>query len=243
MTKARDIASAIPAPSTVDATELGFLDGVTSAIQTQIDAKTAKATLTTKGDVYAATAASTPARLAVGTNGQVLTADSTAATGLAYTTISSGGMTLLQSMSLSGTSVTSSSFSTSYKELKILLTNVTLSSGTNLMMRVNSQTSGIYDNFYRDSVDGFSYAADEVWVRLGYVNSSAIKLSGYVSLPSYGSGTNEVKAGSLFLGADGERKLVNDFSIDFTTAISTITIFSYDGTSTLGGTADIYGVN
>ena len=39
MTKARDIASAIPAPSTVSSTELGYLDGVTSAIQTQINAK------------------------------------------------------------------------------------------------------------------------------------------------------------------------------------------------------------
>ena len=43
-----------------------------------------------KGDLIGATAADTPARLAVGTNGQVLTADSTAATGLAWTTLSSG---------------------------------------------------------------------------------------------------------------------------------------------------------
>ena len=40
-----------------------------------------------KGDIIAATAADTPARLAVGTNGQVLTADSTAATGLAWSTV------------------------------------------------------------------------------------------------------------------------------------------------------------
>jgi hypothetical protein len=40
-----------------------------------------------KGDLIAATAADTPARLAVGTNGQVLTADSTAATGLAWAAI------------------------------------------------------------------------------------------------------------------------------------------------------------
>ena len=39
MTKARDIASANPAPSTVSATELGYLDGVTSAIQTQVNTK------------------------------------------------------------------------------------------------------------------------------------------------------------------------------------------------------------
>lgn len=43
-----------------------------------------------KGDLIGATAADTPARLAVGTNGQVLTADSTAATGLAWSTVSGG---------------------------------------------------------------------------------------------------------------------------------------------------------
>jgi hypothetical protein len=43
-----------------------------------------------KGDLIAATAADTPARLAVGTNGQVLTADSTASTGLAWATPTTG---------------------------------------------------------------------------------------------------------------------------------------------------------
>jgi hypothetical protein len=47
MTKARDLANAGTALTTVSATELGYLDGVTSAVQTQINAKAASATAVT----------------------------------------------------------------------------------------------------------------------------------------------------------------------------------------------------
>ena len=73
MTKARDLANAGTALGAVSATELAFVDGVTSAIQTQMDAKTAKSTLTTTGDIYYASAANTPARLGIGSSAQVLT--------------------------------------------------------------------------------------------------------------------------------------------------------------------------
>ena len=45
-----------------------------------------------KGDLIAASAADTPARLAVGTNGQVLVADSTASTGLKWQTMGSAAV-------------------------------------------------------------------------------------------------------------------------------------------------------
>jgi Pectate lyase superfamily protein len=54
---------------------------------------TVKSTLTTKGDIYVATASATPARLGVGSNNQVLTADSAQTTGLKWATPSASGLT------------------------------------------------------------------------------------------------------------------------------------------------------
>ena len=58
-----------------------FTTGVATA-----DGAIAKSLVTTKGDIIAATASATPARLGAGTNNQVLTVDSTTATGLKWAT-------------------------------------------------------------------------------------------------------------------------------------------------------------
>ena len=65
-----------------------------------------------KGDLIAATAADTPARLAVGTNGQVLTADSAEATGLKWATPAGGGKVLqvVQAVYTTTVSTTSASY-------------------------------------------------------------------------------------------------------------------------------------
>jgi hypothetical protein len=55
-----------------------------------------------KGDLLVGTAADTPGRLAVGTNGQVLTAASTTGTGLTWATPSSGALTLITRTSYTG---------------------------------------------------------------------------------------------------------------------------------------------
>lgn len=53
-------------------------------LQTDVDGRQARSTLTTKGDIYAATASATTTRLAVGTNGFRLAADSGETTGLKW---------------------------------------------------------------------------------------------------------------------------------------------------------------
>jgi hypothetical protein len=93
MTKARDLANSAAAFSAVSATELGYVDGVTSAIQTQLDAKVAKTLTSTTGDIIYASAANTPARLGIGSSAQVLTV----ASGLpSWATPAGGGGKVLQ---------------------------------------------------------------------------------------------------------------------------------------------------
>lgn len=102
--------------------------------------------LDAKGDLITATAADTPARLAVGTNGQVLMADSSTSTGLKWGTAASGKvLQVVQATYSTQTSTTSATFvdtglsasitpsATSSKILVLTTSNLyTYRTGTNL---------------------------------------------------------------------------------------------------------------
>jgi hypothetical protein len=93
--------------ATLSTTELNYVDGVTSAIQTQLDAKIAKADITAKGAILVGTGSGTYAAQSVGTNGQVLTANSAQADGVEWTTIAGYSAPTLGSTSIaSGATVT-----------------------------------------------------------------------------------------------------------------------------------------
>jgi hypothetical protein len=89
-----------------------------------------------KGDLLAGTADNTISRLAVGTNGQVLTADSTAATGLKWAAASGGGK-VLQVVQATYTTEVSNSTST-YTDTGLTAT-ITPSSATSKVLVMVSQ--------------------------------------------------------------------------------------------------------
>ena len=81
-----------------------------------------------KGDLIVGTADNTVARLAVGTDGHTLVADSVETTGLKWAAPAAGGMTLLSTTSVSSQStVTISSISGSYTNLQVWIEGANLS--------------------------------------------------------------------------------------------------------------------
>jgi hypothetical protein len=131
-----------------------------------------------KGDLIGATAADTPARLAVGTNGQILTADSTAATGLAWATpsASASGLTLISKTTI-GNSVASTTvtgaFSSTYDNYRIIVTGgATASEGALITCTLGATTSGYYISgnymsYSSTTITGYAPGSTSSWA-VGY---------------------------------------------------------------------------
>jgi hypothetical protein len=102
---------------------------ITNTMATAIDAK---------GDLVAGTGADAFSRLAVGSNGTVLTADSAEATGLKWVAASSGSLVKIASQSFTSASAVNVNdvFSATYKNYKIMLNLTSSAAGINCNYRM-----------------------------------------------------------------------------------------------------------
>ena len=102
---------------------------------------------TTLGDIeYRSSTANTNTRLAIGSTGQILTVSGGVPT-WATPAGGAGGMTSIASGSFSGSTLTLSSISGSYKDLKLEVRNLQVSTNTEPLLSVNALT-GIYNSAY-----------------------------------------------------------------------------------------------
>lgn len=138
---------------------------VTNSMATAIDAK---------GDLIAGTGADAFSRLAVGTNGQYLVADSTTSTGLKWGDVSAGSMTQLATGTLSGSTTAVSFSTTGYINVWVLITGVTANNPFELGAYYNGN-SGLQQHWVTTYNQNGSNANN------GGTTTSTIPMSGLMS--------------------------------------------------------------
>lgn len=167
--------------------------------------------LTTKGDLISATAASTVARLGVGANATVLTADSAEATGLKWATPAASGLTKIASATFTNQSSVAidSVFSSTYRNYIAYIT-VYASTGTDdFQMQYRyagptTQTAGYYGG-------SFGYNDGNALATNGFTGTSEITLAPNTGT-STGSGSYQINFGQI--GNASEKSVVWGTGID-----------------------------
>jgi len=207
----------------------------------------AKTIVDAKGDIIAGTAADTVDRLAVGTNGQVLTADSTASTGLAWST---QGFVLINTTSFSAVSsqTIDSLFSSTYQNYRMILTLSAVSAtNPNILGYFRSASADVTTNNNTESIIQYSTtitgAESGSTIEFGRSSTSYSSFSNYVVdifNPQLARVTSYSSNGGFVTNA-GVPYQYRSFGYNLsTTQMTGINI--YPSTGTMTGEVSIYGL-
>jgi len=223
-----------------------------------------------KGDLLVGSAADTVSRLAVGSNDQVLTADSTTATGLKWAAASAGGMTLIQeSVASAISSLSFSSIAGTYKQLFLVWSGIYHSAANNgFSVRLNNSSSSIYyeqgaavygsnatSQYVQGTGIGISLGIQSGSYLLGYDTSDypsnlQLQCQGSLLIDNYASTTKYKYYKADFSYFDGGiGALATDIYGVFasTSAITSVDIFRGTGSGTFSNYTDtsirLYGVS
>ena len=192
------------------------------------------------GDLIVGSAADTPARLALGTNGQVLTSNGTTAT-WANPAVG-GGMTLLSTTTMSGSTTTVSSIPQTYKHLLIVVNAWASAQGAyDVLLKLNGtgdfRNSGVVAGVARESY-GLNYNGSSA---SPWSNDSTAPGSAAIWINDYTSSVSKA------ISAVGLIKATSTFNLGGTYYGSTAAITSIGlniaTTTWAGGTIKLYGVN
>jgi hypothetical protein len=199
-----------------------------------------------KGDLIGATAADTPARLAVGTNGQVLTADSAESTGMKWATPTSGGMTVLATGTMSGGSVSLTSIPSGYVNLVLQVTGFYGSVDSKTAIRFNNDATANYNANAGNIATNDNFGASYFNANSEQDNSSG-KSTLEITIPAYTNTTSWKIAKCIALTNNGTTPANFNYlqTVGFwgsTSAITRIDMLPEAGGSYSAGTYTLYGV-
>ena len=224
MTKARDIASATPAPSTVSSAELGYLDGVTSAIQTQVDAKQAVVSGvndTEIGYLDGVTSAiqtqlnaKAPSSTAVTLTGTETLTNKTISSGVLSGTLTAGGSvgTAGQVLSSTGTGV---QYVTPSSGALVLIASGTVSGSTQL--NIDDVFSSTYD-FYKVTIElrnSTSNALYMRWLTSGTPLTAASYYYAWLGFTWNSSTNNRAQSGADYIDMGSIQNQPEPFDLTF----------------------------
>jgi hypothetical protein len=209
-------------------------------------------TIDAKGDLLAGTADNTISRLGVGANGTVLTADSAEATGMKWATSTAGGMTLLSTTTLTGSSTSISVTPTGYNQILVYVYGVTNGSNGNVFLGLNSNTTA---GDYVQSWQGCEGTANYEGTNVGIAGVNAIipgtagwkgtDGNGFAQFLIHAPNTTHRKlidaSSAWFSGSDLNCAQMTVCNFIQTAALSSVQVKTTVGSFT-AGTALVYGV-